>query len=222
VAEELECGKRVELNPDAKAVSSKEGGNTIPAARAHATAAAENAAITTARDAARKYACKAACSIRRFEFFISDPVVGAPALNAFGRYEAEATCEWKCSLTCVEDPGKQDALGLQIQKFVCTDDFTRIFEGEVTGKEIDNKRPNGWFEEASLLFKLLKNLDGQKTVDLWEMLAAIRCPHRCKNKRLHVWIWPDASEPKQTGPDANGWFTWTTTAWMRVEAKCSD
>ena len=220
--EEIKCNKSVTLNKDEKAASSQIAtGATPQAARTNANASAQEAALREALAEISDYVCEDGC-MPRIDLHLSRPDAKKPIKRPFPGvgFQTTATCDWTGNYACRRDPGQQAEVQAEEQEFLCTDPWTVIAEGIVTGKAETGKPPVGFVAEAALMAKLLKNLLVPLREKLTAAVSALRCPAvRCKNKEFRIFLWP--AKTTVNGPNAAGNFTWEASQWYRVEAHCT-
>ena len=229
-SDELECGKKVELNEINKPASAIGRGDTEPSARSRAARSAEIRAARNANEAAADYKCPEGCQWRLYDLRISPPTVGNPTpapAPPIGDFTATAECEWSCKLSCQEDPGERSVELQSGQEFQCDDPWTTIKGGKaikdvkIAKADLPSAPPlGGWLQSGQLMLKLLKGIHDELMADLDAVIIAFSCPKACKVKRVRIWIWPNA-ETNEHPPDANGDITWTVSQRYRVDVKCA-
>lgn len=218
--EVIKCNKRVKLNKEEKPASGSANGATAQAARTNANAVAQEVALRAALEEIGGYVCEDGC-IPRIYLHISrpdanKPVKVPPAMN----FHTDATCDWTGTYSCRRDPGQGAAVEAQNQEFLCSDPWTVIAEGTVTGAQEKGKPPPDFLAQAALMAKVLKNLSAALTREVASAVYKLTCPPaRCKNKEFRIVLWP--AKMATAGPDAAGDFTWEASQWYRVEAHCT-
>ncbi len=223
--EELECGKKKEL--DSKA-SGSGNGNTLGAARTAAkTDAEENATRNALEQVTAKFKCPAECPSLCIDLELSPPEITdiIPVPGDDESYGATASCAWSCKISCRDHKIAGKNKTGEAQDIYCSDDPVIVARGAAkgTGKAgvLGNPPPANAVAKAeeAATKAALASLSIDLGFSIRMALTNVRCPEKCPLKKARIWL-EKPGKPQVTAPDAQDNVHCTVTQRFQVRVEC--